>query len=160
MWPARQWWVGAWKDDMRPVEMLPSADLSCRVWGSAADSYQSTWLHTLMFTDNVAGIRATVCRYNEYIICECVHECVSVRVVSVLRPEICGKATDMHIQCSHWFLPAAPTSSYVTGFQKVSMALVLNLGGWDPPKGSQHESKGSQDVYRRPKKEKLNPSTK
>lgn len=91
MWPARQWWAGAWKDDMRPVEMLPSADLSCSVWGSAADSYQSTWLHTLMFTDNVARIRAAVCRYNEYIMCECVC-CVWLLfsgLRSVEKPQIC-----------------------------------------------------------------------
>lgn len=42
IWPARQWRVSAPEDDMRPVETLSSADLGCRVPGSAAESYQST----------------------------------------------------------------------------------------------------------------------
>lgn len=72
-----------------------------RVWGSAADSYRSTWLHTLMLTDNVPGLGPP---------CVDMWVCAWMCVCLSAKAEV--KATDMHTLYSHWILLVATTSSY------------------------------------------------
>lgn len=108
-----------------------------RVWGSAADSYRSTWLHTLMLTDNVPGLGPP---------CVDMWVCAWMCVCLSAKAEV--KATDMHTLYSHWILLVATTSSYSLWLDSSELLWC----GSKPPKGSQHESKRSWDVYERQKK--------
>lgn len=79
-------------------------------------------------------------------ICECVHECVCV--CAVLRPKIRGKSQI----CTSNVIPASnPHQPLCDRIQVTVYATGSQSGGGDPPKGSQHDSKGSQDDYQEPK---------